>query len=104
MLQINVFLALFNLLPLFPLDGHRLLEASLGSFNKGVKFLRDWGMAILLALVGISVLFNIISIWVPGISIFSPLTAYMHYVGGSIRQVFLNLFRVMFGVEPLWVF
>ena len=105
LLQINIMLALFNLLPLWPLDGHRLLEQGLGSYNKVVKFLRDYGMVILLVLVAINIFFAIISsfVWPPLIN-FSPLAALMHFGGGGLQQVFLNLFRVMFGVPPLWVF
>jgi len=103
-LRINIMLVLFNLLPLFPLDGHRLLEAMLGSYNKLVKFLRDWGTAILLGLIGLNLLFMLINVWVPGILNFSPLAALMHFGGGAIQQSFLNLFRTMFGVRRIWVF
>ncbi|MCL2847333.1 MAG: site-2 protease family protein [Firmicutes bacterium] len=106
LLNINVMLALFNLLPLFPLDGHRLLEATLGSYNRVVKFLRDWGMAILLGLVGLNILLWIIADTTGNgfIMNFSPLAAYMHFVGGAISQSFLNLFRLIFGLPPLWIF
>jgi len=106
LLRINIMLVLFNLLPLFPLDGHRLLEAGLGSYNRLVKFLRDWGMAILLGLVGLNILLWIIAVAVnePFILNFSPLAALMHFGGGGITQSFLNFFRIIFGVEPLWIF
>jgi len=105
MLHINVMLALFNILPFFPLDGHRLLEAGLGSFNRVVKFLRDWGMVILIALIGIDILFSFINSFVPiNLMNFSPLGVYMRFVGGAITQGFLNLFRVMFGVSTQWLF
>jgi len=105
MLSINIFLALFNLLPLWPLDGHRVLEATLGSYNKLVKFLRDWGIAILLALLGISVLFFIITQFVDfRLELYAPLNAYSHFVGGGISQSFANLFRWMFGIRRQWLF
>jgi len=111
MVQINVVLALFNLLPLFPLDGHRLMEAGLGSFNKVVKFTRDWGMAVLLGLVGFDFVIGMLSVYLPNImpfglqlSLFSPLRLYMHFVGGGIAHSFMNLFRIMFGVTPIWPF
>ena len=110
MLHINIVLALFNLLPFFPLDGHRLMEAGLGSFNKVVKFFRDWGMAILLGLVGLDFVFGMLgqftNLSVLGVPLWqlSPLRLYMHYVGGAIINTFMNLFRVMFGVPVIWPF
>ena len=50
-LLINIGLALFNVLPIFPLDGYRMLEVLIGGDNRFMKFLRSYGMYILLALL-----------------------------------------------------
>ena len=109
MVQINIALALFNILPLYPLDGHRLLEAGLGSYNKVVKFLRNWGLAILLGLVGFEFVISLVSaqtgvmIGNQPLSVISPLGSYMRFVGGTLGNTMMNLFRVMFGVTPQWL-
>lgn len=56
MIIINVNLALFNLLPIYPLDGYKILESCTRSINPVTRFLRNYGQYILIALIGISIL------------------------------------------------
>ena len=47
----NLSIAVFNLLPLFPLDGFRVVESLTGPWNKVRQFLGNYGQTILLVLV-----------------------------------------------------
>ena len=47
----NLSIAVFNLLPLFPLDGFRVVESLTGPWNKVRQFLGKYGQTILLVLV-----------------------------------------------------
>lgn len=56
-IQINLSLAVFNLLPFYPLDGSKILELILKPDNKFLQFLKQYSMLIMLALL----LFGVIS-------------------------------------------
>ncbi len=85
----NVNFMLFNLLPLFPLDGFRLLEALLPDGNRVVAFLRKYGNTILLALI----LFGFVTDMI-GVNL-SPLNLYIKYVGGWIIKGLNALWRLI---------
>jgi len=52
LISINVFLAIFNLIPIPPLDGSHILEALLPPSQRGVMdFLRQYGFFILILLI-----------------------------------------------------
>lgn len=89
---LNIVLALFNLLPAFPLDGGRLLRAVLAmrmSFGRATKIAADIGkvMAVLLGLLG---LFS--SIWLMLIALFI-------YMGASQEAEGVQLFDALDHIE-----
>ena len=56
---INVNLALFNILPIYPLDGYNVVEGVTRATNKYNKFMRNYGQSLLLILVGISIIVDV---------------------------------------------
>ena len=57
--QINLNLFFFNLIPIHPLDGFRIIEAFTKPGNRAVRFFQKYGKYILLALIGIRVIVDI---------------------------------------------
>ena len=82
---INLNLALFNLLPIYPLDGHNFLESIAGPTNKVIKFIRAWGPYILFTLFGISMIVS-----ATGMPFyFDPLGTYISFVRNLIIDGYL---------------
>ena len=105
-LFINICLALFNLLPIYPLDGHRILESATGPLNKVTKTLRDFGQYILIVLIVLGALSGMIarSGRIPNYPEWmNPLGFFINTVGGAIRNCLLNFWRLLFGVQISWV-
>lgn len=75
MIIININFFFFNLLPIHPLDGFRVVEAFTRYNNRGVMFFRKYGQYILLALVGVSIIVNIFGLPM----YFDLLGTYIHY-------------------------
>ena len=88
MCQLNVWFALFNLLPLYPLDGYRLLSCFVNENNGAMVFLRRYSLYILLGFI----VLNSISV----ISFISPLHWYLSEFGGLIQSGFYNFWRLIF--------
>ena len=88
MLQLNVAFALFNLLPLFPLDGYRLLSCFVNENNRAMVFLRRYSLYVMLGFI----LLN----YIPIISFVSPLHWYLRIFGGLIQNGFENFWRLIF--------
>lgn len=57
----NLTFIVFNLIPVYPLDGFRLIDATVPHYNPVYRFLRNYGQYILLVLIGLSFL----SSWIP---------------------------------------
>ncbi len=85
MLALNISFALFNILPLFPLDGYRLLSCFVPQSNAYMSFVRKYSMYIFLALI----------LWqyLPIIGDFSPFTLYITELGGWIRNSFTSFWE-----------
>lgn len=61
MVTINLSLMMFNLIPIYPLDGFRIIEAFTRFTNPVTKFIRDYGSYFLIGLIGLSLLTSLLS-------------------------------------------
>lgn len=59
--QFNISFGVFNLLPLYPLDGYRLLASAIGENNAFMRFMQKYNFIILLVLLLTGVLFYVIT-------------------------------------------
>lgn len=73
---INLNLAVFNILPIYPLDGFRVVEGFTRATNPYCRFMRNYGQYVLLVLVGISVIVGL-----------TPLPWYFDILGAYISTV-----------------
>jgi Zn-dependent protease len=89
---IGINLALFNLLPLYPLDGYHFLEGLVNPSNKIMRFLRDFGWLIIMGVVLYSIIVNRIGL--P--AYYDPLYWYLNVVGGYIRRFFALIWAPLF--------
>lgn len=87
MVSINISFALFNILPLYPLDGYRLLASFVNENNGYMRFARRYHLYIMLVLVALDYLADFLpsSLWW-----ISPLQLYIGTVGGWIRRGFVS--------------
>ena len=88
MCRLNVTFALFNILPLYPLDGYRLLSSFVNENNGAMTFLRRYSLYIMLGFI----ILNSVSV----ISFVSPLYWYLSKFGGLIQEGFDNFWRLIF--------
>ncbi|MCI8413215.1 MAG: site-2 protease family protein [Clostridia bacterium] len=96
MVIVNLSLFFFNLLPLYPLDGFRVIEAFTRYNNRVAQFFRKYGQYILLALVGVGIIVDIIRrvayvpIWC------DPLGAYIYYCREGVWWLFGKFWWLFF--------
>ena len=90
LLSLNVSLALFNFLPLFPLDGYRLLSCFINENRGCMVFLRKYSLYFLLGFM----LLN----YLPIVSAYSPLNLYLSTFGGMIQHGFRKFWELVFHV------
>lgn len=62
MVRINLNLVFFNLLPIHPLDGFRVVEAFTKFTNPYTKFIRDYGHYILMGLIILGIVVNVFNL------------------------------------------
>lgn len=80
MMSLNISFALFNLLPLYPLDGYRLMSCFVPQENAFMTFLRKYSLYIIIGLVLLSNL----------LPQFSPIDYYIHGLGEKIYSLFIS--------------
>ncbi|MBQ7653291.1 MAG: site-2 protease family protein [Clostridia bacterium] len=85
---INISLIAFNLLPLFPLDGFRLVEAFTKPNNKYVVFMRKYSFYIFIALIGLGIIADFTG-W--------PIDVLGMYIN-AIRSLIVKLYGLILGV------
>ena len=91
-LSLGVSLFLFNLLPIYPLDGYNVLEAIVGCKSKIVRVLRDYGKY---AIIVIFILLTVATrLGLP--NEFNPVYWYMTVLGGKIKTLFWNIWLPLF--------
>lgn len=92
LVELNVCFALFNILPLFPLDGYRLLSCFVPQENKVMRFLQKYSFYIIIGLVVLDYIFD----YLPYLSGYSPLSLYIGGFGGLIQRGFYSFWRLVF--------
>lgn len=88
MVQINISFALFNLLPLFPLDGYRLLACFVSENNGYMRFVRRYSLYIMLGLIVLDS--------IPVISAYAPLNLFINTLGGFVQKGFISFWGLIF--------
>lgn len=100
MVTINISFALFNLLPIYPLDGFRIIEAFTRFNNPITKFFRDYGQFFLVGLVGISIIVTMLARYFPEsysiMQYFDILNLYIINVRNFIIDIFSKFWGLIF--------
>lgn len=89
-LLVNINLFLFNLIPIYPLDGFRVVESLTKFTNPVVKFLRDYGPYLFMFLMVWSIIVNTTHL-PPN---YDPLTYYISTIGGYIKEFFIWIWHI----------
>lgn len=87
-MQLNINFALFNILPLYPLDGYRLLSCFVSERNGFLTFLRRYSIYILIGFVCLN--------YIPIVRNYSPLNLYIGWIGDKINEGFTAFWRLVF--------
>lgn len=101
MLMYNLVLCFFNLLPLYPLDGFRIIESFTKYNNKFTMFLRRYGNLILILLIGIDFLYDSLISMYPQLDgtwfyCLNPLGLYFDFVINNVSLGFMKLWGLLF--------
>ncbi len=67
-ISLNFMFAFFNILPIYPLDGFRVVESLAGPYNKYVEFMKAYGFWIMIALLFTSIFDIYINFFAGGLS------------------------------------
>ncbi len=89
----NIVLMAFNLLPIYPLDGFRVIETLAKPNNKYVNFMYKYGSVVMLAILLLSL---VIGRFIPQLDILSN---YIH----AVRNALVWLFDKIFGLALRWI-
>lgn len=90
--QMNLNLFFFNLLPIYPLDGFRIVEAFTKFTNPYTKFMRDYGQYILIALILLGVVVDMFNL--P--AFIDILGTYISTFAGWVHELFMMFWRLIF--------
>ncbi|MCH5157704.1 MAG: site-2 protease family protein [Clostridiales bacterium] len=95
--SLNLSLAFFNLLPIFPLDGYRMIESFTSPYNRFCRFMRVNGRYILYGLIGLSLIISMASRYpIPSwFRYFDILGTYRSFFAGNLYNLFINFWRLM---------
>ena len=89
----NFVLAFFNLLPLYPLDGFRMIESFCKPHNKFLNFMRRYSKVIIIALIIAPTLLNLLTLFiVPDI-----IDLYLNFTAGNVIDFLYKIFTKFFG-------
>ena len=89
---IGINLFLFNIIPIYPLDGYNVVEGIFGIKSGFVRFLRDYAKYIFLSVLATYYIADLFGLpnWL------NPAYWYMEVVGGKIRELFWNIWLPLF--------
>ncbi len=95
----NLVLMIFNLLPLYPLDGFRLVEAFTKPMNRVTNFLRKYSTFILVGLIAMGLITDAISSisGVPLPAWLDPLSYVLNVISNFIFNGFAKFWLLIFG-------
>ena len=93
MTSLNLNLVFFNLLPIHPLDGFRVVEAFTKFTNPYAKFIRDYGRYILLALILLGIVVDVFKL--P--EFIDILGLYIRTMTGWVNFGFVQFWALIFG-------
>ena len=79
----SLFSVVFNLLPLYPLDGFRVVESFTRQINPARRFLRNYGQMILIIIIVLNIFCSYVAPYVPMVQYFNIL----NYVSWFARKV-----------------
>ncbi len=104
--RVNLSLAFFNLLPIYPLDGFRLVESLTHRGNKFCAFMRTNGMYLLWGLVALSVVVDMAGIYARNLPFwfdyFDILGTYINICVNSVTWVFTSFWSLFIpGYRPM---
>lgn len=104
--RINLSLVFFNILPIFPLDGFRVVETFTHRGNKFCAFMRTNGQYILFGLVGLSFIVSMaqnytrLPDWFGYIDI---LGTYLNFFVSNLNWVFVRFWALMIPLAPYYL-
>ncbi len=98
-MSINLAFAFFNLLPIFPLDGFRIVETFTRRGNAFCRFMRTNGRYILWGLVGLSLIVQMAFRYAPSLPYwfryFDVLGTYIEFFADKVMWLFVNFWALM---------
>ena len=90
MVVVNLNLAAFNLLPLYPLDGYRILNCFIPETNKFMSFLKNYSRYILIFLLALGIIRDVLDLPL----FFDPLS----WLLNKIMEFFIDAFDAFWGL------